>query len=170
MFLLERLKRAFLPSPNAIHVRQLYLAAVAHARQPHYYTEFGVADTLDGRFDSIVLQLALTLEQQRMQLTEEALAALQLRMVEQMITDLDHNLREMGVGDMSIGRKVETMAFAINGRLKAYAQSWHDDAALQEALLRNLYRGDAEATSYAAKMVSHLRETSDIVSSVAPAA
>lgn len=133
--------------------RLAYGEAVRAARDPRYYTEFAVEDTVDGRFDMIVLQVFL--------MTRESTDMNHKRLLtEALIEDMDRNLREMGVGDMSVGKKVEKMAYALNGRLQSYAQSWSDEAAFSQALWRNLYRSVETKREPAEKLAQWLLSTS----------
>lgn len=119
----------------------LYEAAVAQARQPVFYLAGAVPDTLDGRFDLLALHVFLVLR--RLRAGGAATTALAQAVFDLMFADMDSNLREIGVGDLSVGRKVKTMAKALMGRIAAYDPGLGDPAALAEALRRNLYRGAA---------------------------
>jgi cytochrome b pre-mRNA-processing protein 3 len=121
---------------------QLYTATVGTAREPYLYTTIGVPDTLDGRFDLIGLHAFLLIH--RLTREPEPGPALAQAVFDAMFSDMDINLRELGVGDLSVGRKVKTMWDAFHGRSRAYAQALEagDDAALDAALARNLWRGD----------------------------
>ena len=119
----------------------LYRTLVEQARQPVFYTGFDVADTLDGRFDMILIHMFLL--EDRLKGEGEATADLRRMIQEVMIADMDRSLREMGVGDMGIGREVKKMGVAWFGRLKAYALALDDtspEAALTDAVARNLYK------------------------------
>ncbi len=118
---------------------QLYSAAVAAARDPYLYTALGVPDTLDGRFDSIGLYVYLIIR--RLGVAAEPGPALAQAVFDAMFSDMDINLREMGVGDMSVGKRNRAMWEAFHGRSAAYAAAWDDPAALAAALARNLWRG-----------------------------
>ena len=120
---------------------RLYAAIVARARQPGLYREFGVADTLDGRFEMLVLHVVVLLRRLR-ELGEAELAQ---AVVDNMFADLDQALREIGVGDISVARKIRPMAEAFQGRAAAYgaALSMGDDGdALARALARNVFAGE----------------------------
>jgi cytochrome b pre-mRNA-processing protein 3 len=128
---------------------QLYGVAVAAARDPYLYATLGVPDTLDGRFDSIGLYVYLTIR--RLGGAGEPGPALAQAVFDAMFHDMDTNLREMGVGDMSVGKRNRAMWEAFHGRSAAYASAWDDPAVLAEALARNLWRGgDAPAGAAAA--------------------
>ncbi len=118
---------------------QLYGAAVAAARDPYLYKSLGVPDTLDGRFDSIGLYVYLTIR--HLGSVAEPGPTLAQAVFDAMFSDMDTNLRELGVGDMSIGKRNRAMWEAFHGRSAAYAAAWNDPAALAAALARNLWRG-----------------------------
>jgi cytochrome b pre-mRNA-processing protein 3 len=135
---------------------QLYGAAVAAARDPYLYAALGVPDTLDGRFDAIGLHVYLTirrLNDNREPRTAEPGKAMAQAVFDAMFLDMDINLREMGVGDMSVGKRNRAMWEAFHGRSAAYAAAWDDPAALEAALARNLWRGAEPPAGAAAAMV-----------------
>jgi cytochrome b pre-mRNA-processing protein 3 len=120
---------------------ELYGAAVGAARDPFFYTELGVPDTLDGRFDLVSLHTFLVI--QRLKSDRAPGPALAQAVFDAMFSDMDVNLREMGVGDLSVGRKVRVMWEAFHGRAAAYAAAMtaSDTTALDAALERNVWRG-----------------------------
>lgn len=120
---------------------ELYGSAVAAARDPYLYTALAVPDTLDGRFDAIGVYVYLTIR--RLSAEPEPGPALAQAVFDAMFLDMDTNLREMGVGDMSVGKRNRAMWEAFHGRSAAYAAAWDDPAALASALARNLWRGAA---------------------------
>jgi cytochrome b pre-mRNA-processing protein 3 len=109
---------------RAATARTLYLAVVARARRLEPYAVMGVPDTPDGRFEMIGLETALVLRRLR-SLGEEG-ERLGRALLEVMVGDLDRNLREMGVGDLSVGRWVKRMTASVLARA----------ALLDEALAR----------------------------------
>lgn len=117
----------------------LYAAAVAAAREPSLYAKLGVPDTLDGRFDLVALHTFLLVHRLREQ-TDLAQAVF-----DAMFVDMDNNLREIGVGDLSVGKQVRAMWEAFHGRSKTYeaALAANDPDALAAALTRNVWRGNA---------------------------
>ena len=138
---LGALKRLiFRPQPSDAS-RALYRAAVEAARRPAVMLALGVPDTLDGRFELVTLHAALLLR--RVQ-RAPALAGLGQELVDLFVADMDRNLREMGVGDLSVGRKVKRMASAFYGRLDAYSDGLDRGGDLAAAAERNLY-GTLEA-------------------------
>ncbi|HEY4043640.1 MAG TPA: ubiquinol-cytochrome C chaperone family protein [Rhodopila sp.] len=118
---------------------QLYVAAVAAARDPWLYRTLGVPDTLDGRFDAIGLYVYLVVR--RLTAEPEPGPGLAQAVFDAMFLDMDSNLREMGVGDLSVGKRNRAMWEAFHGRSAAYTAAWDDPAALAAALIRNVWRG-----------------------------
>ncbi|MDR3531662.1 MAG: ubiquinol-cytochrome C chaperone family protein [Rhodopila sp.] len=118
---------------------QLYGAAVSAARDPFLYGTLGVPDTLDGRFDAIGLYVYLVIR--RLNADPEPGPTLAQAVFDAMFLDMDINLREMGVGDLSVGKRNRAMWEAFHGRSAAYAAAWGDAAGLEAALARNLWRG-----------------------------
>lgn len=131
----------------------LYGSAVSAARDPYLYATLGVPDTLDGRFDAICLCNYLLIR--RLNQEGEAGSALAQGVFDAMFHDMDTNLREMGVGDMSVGKRNRKMWEAFHGRSAAYADAWDDEAALAQALSRNVWRG-AEPPPGAAAALARL--------------
>lgn len=117
-------------------VQALYGAIVATARNPAFYAEWGVPDTLDGRFELIALHAFLAIRRLKQSGDNAAFAQ---ALFDTMFADLDRNLREMGVGDLSVGRQVKTMAKAFYGRVVAYERGLAGSDSLDDALHRNLY-------------------------------
>ncbi|MGK2739597.1 ubiquinol-cytochrome C chaperone family protein [Tepidicaulis sp. LMO-SS28] len=120
-------------------VQALYAQAVTQARDPRFYSETGVPDSVDGRYDMIVLHVFLILER----LTGKGDAAKETaqELFDLLFADMDQSLREMGVGDLSVGKKIKTMAQAFYGRSAAYREALRqdDEAALARALKRNVF-------------------------------
>ena len=133
----------------------LYSAAVAAARDPWYYQALGVPDTLDGRFDLVALFAFLLIH--RLRDASDPGPALAQAVFDAMFSDMDNNLREIGVSDLSVGKRVRAMWEAFHGRAKVYALAIQatDRAALEAALARNVWRGTGPegATAYLARVV-----------------
>jgi cytochrome b pre-mRNA-processing protein 3 len=124
----------------------LYAAIVAQSRRPEFYTDYGVADTVDGRFDLIVLHQTLLLRR----LTREAyLNTLAQEVFDAFCRDMDGNLREMGVGDLAVPKRMLKFGEAFYGRFGAYdkALAAGDRATLAAALARNLFGDTGQAAS-----------------------
>ncbi len=133
---------------------KLYGKLVDQAREPAFYKDFGVDDTIDGRFDMIVLHLFIV--ERRLSLEGDATALIRRQLQEAMFADMDRSLRELGVGDMGIGKEVKKMGVAWFGRLKAYGGALDEDdpkVALSAALSRNLYRSE-EGNAPMAKLMA----------------
>ena len=113
----------------------LYDIIVAQSRKPEFYVHCGVPDTVDGRFDMIVLHAFVVLRRLKEGHRDTTQALLEV-----IFDDMDRSLREMGAGDLGVSRRVKTMAKALYGRMAAYEEALDGDgAALAEALRRNLY-------------------------------
>jgi len=126
---------------------ELYGEAVRAARAPLYYAELGVPDTLDGRFDMVGLHAFLLIRHLTQQPGGQPTAQ---AIFDAMFNDMDVNLREMGVGDLSVGKKVRVMWEAFHGRAQAYSEALKQGrAALAEALARNLWPDAEQAPSAA---------------------
>jgi len=123
----------------------LYGAIVAQARQPALYTEFAVPDTLDGRFDMIVLHGFLMFHRLKDESPEDR--QLGQDVFDIFLKDMDGTLREMGVGDLSVPKKLKKMAEAFFGRIRAYDEALvaGDRAKLVDAIERNIFPDGAPA-------------------------
>lgn len=130
--------------PHARAGLQLYATAVAQARQPYYFASLGVPDTLDGRFDMVALFAFLLIDRLQQDGPPEGRPLAQA-VFDAMFADMDQNLRQMGVGDLSVGSRVKAMWTAFNGRAHAYAEALDaaGTAALERALARNVWRSTA---------------------------
>ena len=115
----------------------LYTAVVREGREPHWYAQGLVPDTIDGRFDCIATVLAVALL--RLEQDPEG-AEPAARVTERFVEDMEGQIREAGIGDVVVGKKVGGLMGALGGRLGAYRAPDRS-----EALLRNLYRGEAPA-------------------------
>lgn len=125
--------------PNEGIAFSLYQAIVAKSRDPLFYTRLAVPDTVNGRFDLLVIHAMLVLR--RMRGAGSGADAVGKAMLELLFKDMDQSLREMGVGDMGISRHIKRMAKALFGRATAYEAGLDGDAAaLSSALTENLYR------------------------------
>lgn len=132
----------------------LYLAAVNQARQPAYYAHMGVPDTLEGRYDMIILQVWMVARRLRA-VGGETAETVARAMIELMFADMDRNLREMGVTDLRVGKRVLNMAEAFYGRVGAYDRALEEgDAALIAALERNVYQSGTPQPGEAARLAA----------------
>ena len=127
----------------------LYASAVDAARQPVFYGESRTEDNLDGRFDLILLHVFL-LTRRLEQLGKDG-GLLSRALQEWLVADMDRSLREMGVGDLSVGKKVKAMGQAWFGRREAYLEAFAGEtaeerlSALTEALGRNILKNENAA-------------------------
>jgi cytochrome b pre-mRNA-processing protein 3 len=129
---------------------ELYGKAVGAARDPWFFGPLGVPDSLDGRFDLVGLHVALLIRRLRRDPDPRG-AVLAQAVFDAMFADMDINLREMGVSDLAVGRRVRAMWEAFHGRAQAYeaAVEAGDAAALAAALQRNVWRAEGEASAAA---------------------
>lgn len=126
-------------------VRDLYQAIVMAARQPEFYRDYGVPDTVDGRFDMMLLHAFFVHERLMLAVAEEPEHKKQAEKLAQALFDyffreMDKTLREMGIGDLSVPRHMKNMMRAYKGRLETYMSALASRAEFEEVLLRNLYR------------------------------
>ena len=128
----------FASRPAKSTIDALYGAIVAQARLPVFYLAYGVPDTVEGRFDMIVLHLALTLR--RLAGEAEPQRKLGQAIFDRFCGDMDHNLREIGVGDLSVPKEMRRLTEAFYGRAEVYerAVAATDDAKLAAALAKNV--------------------------------
>ncbi len=135
--------------------QRLYAAAVAKARAPALYAEMGAPDTPDGRFEVYTLHVLLMLERLRGEGRTAADASQAL--FDAYLSGLDHGLRELAVGDLSVGKTMRKLGEAFYGRGKALdvaLAALPDGAPLEAMLVRTVYAG-ADASS-APALAAHL--------------
>ena len=133
-----------------------YGLVVKQARRPEFFASLGVPDTLDGRFELICLHAFLYLR--RLKLEGQSAAALGQRFFDTMFADFDRSLREIGTGDLSVGRQVKRMAEAFYGRIRAYEDGLAgDDEELRGALARNLFGTAAATPEQLERVAAYLR-------------
>ena len=129
----------------------LYQAIVAQARAPHWYEAGAVPDSIDGRFDMVATILSLVL----LRLEDDpAAAAPSASLTERFVEDMDGQLREIGIGDVVVGKHIGKMMGMLGGRLGAYRDALAGGD-LDAVLIRNLYRGAAPD----AGALGHVRES-----------
>ena len=134
------LRRLFAPKPEKQTAQTLYRAIVDAARQPALYGEAGVADTLEGRFELVVLHTALVMLELRTSQDEKARNVSQA-LFDARFDDFDAAMRELGVGDSAVGKKIRFMAEGFYGRaqaLQAALEAEDEGRELQQVLARNL--------------------------------
>lgn len=117
---------------------RLCAGIIARARAGEFFAIFHVPDTIDGRFDMVTLHAWLVLSRLR----ELNARDLSQGIMDSLFIGFDEALRDLGVGDMGLGPRMKKMANAFYGRLQAYGDA-ANEAELADAILRNVYRGDA---------------------------
>ena len=135
---------------------ELYAAIVAQARSPVFFRDLEVPDDIDGRFETLALHAFLVLE--RLKAGGDTSAGLAQALFDTFFEDMDRSLREMGVSDLGVGRRVKAMAQGFYGRIRAYEQGLAGtQEELADALRRNLW-GTVPAVSAAhvAKLARYL--------------
>ncbi|MBI1262396.1 MAG: hypothetical protein GC184_11790 [Rhizobiales bacterium] len=117
----------------------LYRQLVERSRQPVFYLDFGIPDTVEGRFEMISLHAFLTMRRLKHQNPEAK--AFGQKVFDVMFDDMDQAMREMGVSDLRVGKKIKALAESFFGRIVAYEDGLAapDDTMLQDVLARNVY-------------------------------
>ncbi len=142
--------------PGAEAATALYEAVVAQARQPAFYLRCGLPDSLDGRFEMIALHSFIVLR--RLRALGEAADEVAQVFVDTLVLDLDRSLREMGVGDLGVGKRVKRMAAGFHGRITAYDQGLASGPEeLEAALRRNVFGTTSPEPWQVSAMAAYLR-------------
>src|SRR6266700_4775253 len=122
-------------------IEAIYGMIVTQAREPLFYRDLGVADTVNGRFDLLILHLWMVLRRLR---PMEGGAGVSQALFDRFCADMDANLREMGVGDLTVPKRMQAYGEAFYGRAAAYDLALTDGReALAQALCRNILNGEA---------------------------
>lgn len=163
------LQNLFRTRPRERLGEALYELAVRQARDPAFYTRLGVADRIDARFELYTLHVLLLIMRLRDEGERGADAA--QRLFDVYVSALDHALRELGVGDISVGKKMRRLGEAMYGRMSAYEPPLRagDEAALAESLARNVFESGHPADGQALAryaMASRVRMAAQTFSSV----
>lgn len=140
------LQNLFRTRPRERLGQLLYEAAVRQARDPGFYTRLGVADRIDARFELYTLHVLLLV--MRLRDEGEPGADAGQALFNTYVSALDHALRELGVGDVSVGKKMRKLGEALYGRMGAYEAPLRsaDAPALAAGLARNVYENEDPAT------------------------
>jgi cytochrome b pre-mRNA-processing protein 3 len=151
--------RVFPRHQQADTIRILYGLIVAQARAPSFYAGYLVPDTVEGRFDMIVLHLALVLR--RLRREPAALRAVGQRVFDLFCTDMDHSLREMGVGDLAVPKQMRRLGEAFYGRALAYDRALEGECEepLAPALARILFPSASATPPEAVRLAGYVRAT-----------
>lgn len=149
-------------SPARLAGERLKDHATTQSRLPGLYEAMGVPDTIDGRFELLTLHVILLIDR----LKGEAGSAEEVRqhLFDAYLRDLDGALREMGVGDLSVGKRMRRLGEAFYGRARAYDAAFAalpDPAPLQSALTRMVMGGNAVAS--AGQLAAYVRRCRDLL-------
>lgn len=147
------LDRLLKPRPAKAAGAKLYASAVGQARSAAFYRDFGVRDSMEGRFELFSLHVIFLIE--RLKGQGEAAAETSQAVFDSYVKGLDDAFREIGVADTSVGKKMKKLAGAFYGRLKAYDEavaSLPENAALIDFLARTAFeeRGEGDVAALAA--------------------
>jgi len=135
-------KRFFGGAPRDDAPFALYGAGVRQARSPVFYLEGKVADTVEGRFELVALHTYLLIR--RLRLAGAPGKETGQKLFDILFDDMDQTLREMGVGDLSVGKKIKALASSFYGRMQAYDKGLAEEGSeLALALARNVYGAEA---------------------------
>ena len=145
---------------------RLYQSILQASRQPNLYTEFEIHDHLDSRFDMLCLHISLLMGRLRM-LPKDVHKPLNQELFDRFFADMDFTLREMGVGDLGVGKRVRKMSEAFMGRLMAYTESLerNDKMELALVLARNIRRSH-DSNDADRRMADYVLESRDRLSAV----
>lgn len=140
---------------------KLFERLVAQSRTHVFYERLGVPDTVDGRFDMVVLHTFLIFQRLRGQGDMAALLAQAL--YDALILDLEASLRQLGAGDVGVGKRIRIMTEALQGRIKAYETALAGSPLdLEAALRRNLYGTTEPSTEAVRAMADYLRRGKEL--------
>jgi cytochrome b pre-mRNA-processing protein 3 len=143
-------------------IEAIYGMIVTQAREPLFYRDLGVPDTVNGRFDLLVLHLWLALRRLR---SVEGGAEPSQMLFDRFCDDMDANLREMGVGDLAVPKRMQAFGEAFYGRAAAYDLALAAGAEpLAQALCKNILSGEniGVARQLAAYAEAALRELAEV--------
>jgi cytochrome b pre-mRNA-processing protein 3 len=153
----------FRRSRRAGNIDALYGMIVAQARSPAFYRDYGVPDTVEGRLDMLMLHLVLLIRRlgQDQPRGTDIIPAAGQRLFDRFCRDIDANFRELGVGDLTVPKKMRQVAEAYYGRARAYehALQANDMPALEAALARNVF-GASVPLLGARRLAAYMREAS----------
>lgn len=152
----------FRKDPAVAAGEALYAAAVEQARAEPLYADFGVPDTVEGRFEMVTLHVYLILR--RLKGGAPGAREAGQKLFDAMFQDMDRSLRELGVGDLSVARKIRALAENFYGRVAVFEDALRDDAPpemLDAALGRNVY--EDETSEEALRLARYVRAAADAV-------
>lgn len=156
----------FRKSADEASIYATYASIVAQSRQAHFYADWGVPDTVTGRFDMISLHLSLLLR--RLKTGEAATRNFSQSLFDLFFKDMDRSLREMGAGDMAVPKRIQKMGELFYGLLAGVTDGLEksDDDELAGVLRRNIYGGEdnphlAEFCTYIRNFATQLQDIPD---------
>ena len=139
----------------------IYQAIVRQSREVLFYTKCGVPDTPTGRFELISLHSFVFMK--RLKVLGEEAEAFSQALFDYMFADIDINLREMGVGDIGVGKKIKSLAAAYYGRIKSYETALKKgERAIKESLTRNLYCDEKPTERQLSAMTVYILALSEV--------
>ncbi len=140
--MLHQLIRFFRPKPILQHGYELYAKINEESRAEYFFANWGAPDTMDGRFELILLHMFIYLHALKMRTKSgdcDDTTELQRYAIEAFFDDMDRSFREFGVGDTGVGKRIKKMANAFYGRINAFEKSLDNAAELEQALLKNTF-------------------------------
>lgn len=136
------------PRPEKVAGQTLYSAAVAQSRQPVFYTDYGVADEIGARFELLVLHVLLLTDALKSE--DPSLRETSQALFDTLMQALDDTLREQGIGDLSVPKKMKKLGQEVYTRMVRWNEMWEQDASPEvqaDYLRRTLYAGQEEAAA-----------------------
>lgn len=143
-------------NPHEAFAAAVYVRTAEQAREPVLFEACGIPDTLDGRFDALALHAALMIDRLRREPEGDALAQ---AFFDAMFRHLDLTLREIGVQDLGVGRRIKVMAEGLHGRALAYRSALAGGPTpLKDVLRRNAYGGRSPDDTQVECLEAHVRD------------
>lgn len=144
------------PSDRELVAQKLYAAVIAQARRREFFTDYGVPDSVDGRFEMVALHAFLLFH--RLKEQGEKSAAVCQTVYDLMFRDMDASVRQLGAGDLGVGKRVRFMTEAMGGRIKAYeAALTGKGQELEAALRRNVFGTSEPGREASGRMTEYVR-------------
>ena len=159
------LKSLFQKSESQVPVARIYQIAVDQARTSELYEKYGVPDTVDGRFEMVTLHIFLILR--RLKGAKSPEADISQALFDYMFEDMDLSLREMGAGDMGVGKRVKAVVQAFYGRVASYEEGLAATGdELVKAIERNVFGTVDAPGDAAARLAEYVRIQNQVLSEV----
>ncbi|HCQ71340.1 MAG TPA: ubiquinol-cytochrome C reductase [Rhodospirillaceae bacterium] len=155
--------------PYEQEAKALYAQCLSTVRRPWFYTDCGLPDTMEARFVLLLLHVFLLIDRNLSDAKTADSEALNQALFDIMFKDMDQTLREMGIGDMGVPKRMRKMMTGFNGRMHAYhdaidtLDNANDSAPLRAVIKRNIYADNADEsfvsilTDYALEQREHLK-------------